>query len=227
MITFRSKCLEALLLTALLGCATTHQEIGSTDNSKSQDSKATAQADTHGDMKLPPGMTAADMQAGAAAATPGKQHQMLAHGTGHWSGTCKMWMTAEAAPMSSPTSSTVSMLMGNRFRKVEYSGDMPGMGQFEGLGFTGFDNVSQKFVSTWFDNMGTGMMTGEGTLSPDGKSLTWMFQYNCPIQKKLVTMRQVETYTSDNAMTLDMYGADPHSGKEYRMMHIDLSRTSS
>jgi hypothetical protein len=220
-----TNCLKALALTAaLVGCATTHEEIGSTDNPKTQDTKT---AKSPADMKLPPGMTAADMQACAAAATPGKQQAMLAHGAGQWSGTCKLWMTPEAEPVSSPTSSTVSMLMDGRFRKVECSGDMPGMGPFQGMGFAGFDNVAQKYAMTWYDNCGTGMMTGDGTLSSDGKTLTWTLHYNCPIQKKLVTMREVETYTSDNAMTLDMYGNDPHSGKEFKMMHIELTRQSS
>jgi hypothetical protein len=101
---------------------------------------------------------------------------------------------------------------------------MPGMGPFNGFGIYGFDNVSQKFQSTWIDNMGTGMMVGTGELSPDGKSVTWDFTYNCPIQKKPVHMREVDTFTSPNSRTLEMFGADPKSGKEYKMMSIELTK---
>ena len=77
--------------------------------------------------------------------------------------------------------------MDGRYTKSEYKGDIPGMGAFHGLGYNGFDNVSQKFVSFWLDNMGTGIMEGEGTLSPDGRTMTWTFEYNCPINKRPAT----------------------------------------
>jgi hypothetical protein len=67
-------------------------------------------------------------------------------------------------------------------------------------------------------------MTGTGELSKDGKVMTWNYTYNCPITKKQAVMRQVETYTSPTTMTLDMYTNDPKSGKEYKCMHIDLTK---
>ena len=49
----------------------------------------------------------------------------------------------------------------------EYSGKfkMPGADgkmkdmNFKGISLDGYDNVKQKFVSTWIDNMGTGIMS--------------------------------------------------------------------
>jgi hypothetical protein len=35
----------------------------------------------------------------------------------------------------------------------------------------GYDNAKKKFVSTWIDNMGTGMMTAEGEWNPSKKSI--------------------------------------------------------
>ena len=102
---------------------------------------------------------------------------------------------------------------------------MPGgMGRFNGFGLYGFDDVSQNFVSTWIDSMGTGMMTGTGELSADGKTLTWSYTYNCPITKKPAPIREVETITGDNTRTLEMFGLDPRTGKEFRMMRIELTR---
>lgn len=211
--------LTAISLTAFMGCASTNQDVGSDEYAYSK-SQSSSQSNAASQMQ-------ADMQACMAAAAPGKQHEMLARGAGHWSGTSSMWMAPDTQPVTSKVSSNVTTLMDGRFTKCETSGDMPGMGPFQGLGFYGFDNVSQKYVSTWLDNCGTGMMTGDGTMSADGNTMTWTYHYNCPITKKMVTMRQVEHRTSDNAMTLDMYGNDPHSGKEFKMMHIDLTRQSS
>ena len=146
-------------------------------------------------MQLPPGWTEADMQACITAGTPGAMHEFLARGAGKWQGKNSMWMYPGAQPMTSECTSTVTPVMDGRYVRVEIAGEMPGMGPFTGFGIYGFDNVSQKFVSSWIDNMSTGIMNGTGELSPDGKVLTWNFSYHCPIAKKQVTLREVETIT--------------------------------
>jgi hypothetical protein len=172
----------------------------------------------------PPGMTEADMQACMEAGTPGAQHAFLAEAIGTWQGKCTHWMTPEAPPVSSEMTSTVSAMLDGRFTKCEMKGDMPGMGPFSGYGVSGFDNVSQKFVSTWMDNCSTGIMNGTGELSADGKTLTWNFTYNCPITKKAMVMREIERRTGKDAVTLEMFGTDPKSGKEFKMMEIAMTR---
>ena len=135
-----------------------------------------------------------------------------------------MWMAAGTEPTLSECTTNVTSIMDGRYIKTEVLGDMPGMGPFNGFGISGFDNVSQKYVSTWIDNCGTGIMTGTGELSADAKTMTWTFTYNCPIQKKPVTMRQVEHYTGHDTMTLEMFGPDPKTGKEYKSMEISYTR---
>lgn len=177
-----------------------------------------------GEMPSIPGMTAEDMQKYAAAATPGKQHQFLQKDVGNWRCKTTMWMTPDSEPMTSEGTSTAKSLMDGRFTQVEMDGEMPGMGPYHGIGIYGYDNVSKKFVSTWIDNMSTGMMTGVGELSDDGKTLTWEFTGNCPIAGKPITMREVETTTGPNTKTLEMFGSPPHGGKEFKMMRIELTR---
>jgi hypothetical protein len=179
------------------------------------------------EIKLPPGWTEEDMQACMLAATPGKMHERLAKGVGVWEGKTKMWMMPGAEPTTSECTSTVTPLMDGRYTKCEIKGEMPGMGPFEGFGIYGFDNVSQKFVSSWVDNQGTGMMNGTGVLSDDGKVLSWKCTYNCPITKKSAVIRQIETTTSPTTMTLEMYGAEPKSGKEFKMMQIEFTKKSA
>jgi len=62
-------------------------------------------------------------------------------------------------------------------------------------------------------------------LSKDGKTLTWTFECNCPLTKKPVTMRQVETVTGPGKKTLEMFGAEPKSGEEFKMMRIELTKS--
>lgn len=173
---------------------------------------------------LPPGWTEADMQACAVAAMPGPMHEHLQGSTGVWEGKTSMWMAPGMPAMNSTCTSTITPAMDGRFVKCEYSGDMPGMGPFKGMGINGFDNVSGKFQSTWIDNMGTGIMFGTGELSADKKVLTWNYNFNCPVTKKPAVMRLVETSTGKDSMKLEMYTNDPKSGKEYKMMEIVFTR---
>jgi len=177
-------------------------------------------------VQLPPGWSEKDMQACMIAGTPGKMHEKLAESAGVWEGETTMWMFPGADPTKSPCTSTVTSIMDGRFVRVEMKSEMPGMGPYHGLGFYGFDNVSKKFVSTWLDNHMTGMSHGTGKLSADEKTLNWEYVANCPLTGKPEVMREIVTFTSPDSQTLEMYGNDPKSGKEFKIMHIDLKRTS-
>ena len=41
---------------------------------------------------------------------------------------------------------------------------------YRGHGMTGFDNVTDKYWSTWNDSMSTGIMVTEGTCDAQGKA---------------------------------------------------------
>jgi Protein of unknown function (DUF1579) len=221
----RILCLAAPV--ALAACATTtHEDVGPDSHSATSSQAGKAQGDMP-QMKLPPGWTEADMKTLMAAMTPGPMQQKMSRGVGHWAGKFTQWMAPDTEPMTTPCTCTLTSVMEGRFVKNEFACDMPGMGPFQGLGFYGYDNVAQKPVATWLDSMATGIMNGDGTFSSDGNTLTWNYHTMCPLTKKAEIMREVEKYTSDNSMTIDMYGNDPKSGKEFHMMHIDLTRQSS
>jgi hypothetical protein len=174
-------------------------------------------------IKLPPGWTEADMQACMLASTPGKMHEQLAKAAGDWQGKQTMWMYDGAEPLQNPITSRVTPIMDGRYLKIEFSGQSA-MGPFSGLGITGYDNVTRKVVSTWIDNWSTGIMVGSGEVSDDGKTITTNMSHNCPINKKPAIIRQIETLTGPNTKTLEMFSTDPKSGREFKMLSIELTR---
>jgi len=186
-----------------------------------KDAKPAAQQEP----KLPPGWTKEDFAAFIAAATPGKLHERLKQEVGVWHGKNTMWMAPGAPPIESESTSTVTPLFDGRFTRCEMKGEMPGMGPYDGLMISGYDNITQKFVSTWIDNFSTSIAQGEGELSKDGKTLTWTYTCNCPLTKKPVAMRQIETVTGPGKKTLEMFGAEPKTGKEFQMMRIELTKS--
>ena len=177
--------------------------------------------------QLPPGWTAEDMQACILAGTPGKMHEHLAKSVGEWQGKTKTWMAPDTEPISSACKVVMTPAMEGRYVKTDWTGDIPGMGPYHGFGIYGYDNVAKKFVSTWIDNHSTGIMKGHGKLSEDGKQLTWQFEYMCPVTEKPTVMREIETVTGPDAKKIEMYATDPKSGKEYKMMEVELSKKPS
>lgn len=176
------------------------------------------------EMPLPPGWTAEDMQKCTAAGTPGEMQVKLHQMVGTWKGTNEMWMVPGMPGMKSEQTWEITDVYDGRYTKIHVSGEMPGMGKFDGMGFTGFDNVSKKVVSTWLDTMSTGIMYGEGEFSTDGKSLTLNYKVNCPITEKAVPFRQVQHFMDANTVHVEFYGTDPKTGSEYKCMESTLKR---
>src|SRR5262249_28225517 len=105
---------------------------------------------------------AAMMAAWQKYATPGEGHAVLKPIAGSWTCAVKMWMAPDAPPQESPATSESKMIMGDRYLQEEVKGSFQGM-PFSGMGITGYDNIKKKYVGAWVDNMGTGVMTSEGT----------------------------------------------------------------
>lgn len=176
------------------------------------------------EMKLPPGWTPDDMKKMADAGTPGPMHAMLAKHVGTWKGQATMWMAPDTEGLKSEVTMTCVSLMDGRFTQVQMKGDTP-MGPMDGLALYGYDNVAKKFQSTWVTNCGTGMMTGTGELQSDGSTINWNYTSSCPIAQKACSMREIEKIVNENTISFQTFGADPKSGKEFKMYEVTLTRT--
>ena len=86
----------------------------------------------------------------------GPMQQMMAKSVGVWNANITMWTNPGADPMNSTEEVTYAMIMGGRYLQYTSKGQMYGM-PFEGVSTTGYDNSKKIFVSSWIDNMGTGM----------------------------------------------------------------------
>jgi hypothetical protein len=170
----------------------------------------------------PPGeaeMMAAMMKAGE----PGENHKHLGRMAGDWEYTSKMWMAPGQAPEESKGTMHGEMLMGGRYLQHHWKGNMMGM-PFEGMGTEGYDNTTKKFMSNWIDNMGTGMMTSTGTCDEAGKVCTLTGDMVDPMSGQTMTTKEVITWIDNDHFKNEMYGKNPASGNEMKMMEINASR---
>ena len=167
--------------------------------------------------------TQAMMATWQAYASPNDNHKMLDPLVGTWSHVAKWWMTPDSQPETSKGTSETKWVMGGRY--LQHAAKGMSMGQpFEGMGFTGFDNGRQTYQTIWMDNMGTGMMIGEGSYDSSKKTLTDHGRFTDPMVGQR-SYRGVITFIDDDRYSYEMYGAD-ENGKEFRMMEILYTRTN-
>jgi hypothetical protein len=127
-------------------------------------------------------------------------------------------------PVESSGRSEQKMILDGRFLQQDYNGDMMGT-PFQGLGVTGYDNHTGKYMSTWMDTMGTAIMMFEGTASADGRTITQTGRYDDPVQGPM-EWRSVTRVIDDNTLEMEMY-ATGKSGKEEQMMEITYTRAKA
>ncbi|MBI2841379.1 MAG: DUF1579 domain-containing protein [Acidobacteria bacterium] len=186
-----------------------------------QNSKEHPQGTEHPKSSEHPASTDPMMKAWMEFATPGAPHQGLLGMVGTWDTTVKFFMDP-ANPSESKGTSTYTSLLDGRYVQEVADGSAMGM-PFHGLGIYGYDNLTKKYVSCWIDNMGTGLMTGTGSMSADGKMLTWMSTSSDPMSGKEQSYRSTMLQATADQYVFEMFGPGPE-GKEAKMMSITYNR---
>ena len=160
-----------------------------------------------------------------------ENHKLLSSMDGSWTFNIKMWMNPDpnAAPQQSKGTATRKSVMGGRFVVMDVTGKMQmpdATGkmkdmQFKGMGVEGYDNVKQKFVSSWIDNMGTGIQFSDGTYDPATKTLTYTSEIEM-MPGMQTPVREVIKLTDKDHMMLEWY--ETHGGQEKKTMEIAYAR---
>lgn len=160
-----------------------------------------------------------------------ENHKLLAGLAGTWTYDIKMWMNPDpnAPPQQSKGTAVRKPMMDGRYFIGEFTGKMQMPGPdgkmkdmtFKGMSFEGYDNAKQKFVSSWIDNMGTGIMMSEGTYDPATKAFTYTSEIEMmPGMKQKV--REVIKIVDNNHHTFEWY--EDRGGQEAKTMEITYAR---
>ena len=153
--------------------------------------------------------------------TPGDVHKMIAKSDGKWNAEVSMWMAPDSAAEKSTAVCENKMILGGRYQQSVHKGTMMGM-PFEGMSLLGYDNAKKTFMSSWVDNMGTGIMYMEGTWDEATKSINFKGRSVDPVTGKDMEIREVFKLVDDNNQLLEMYCTT--DGKEMKTMEIKFSR---
>jgi hypothetical protein len=93
--------------------------------------------------------------------------------------------------------------------------------EFHGMEIDGFDNVKKKFVSSWVDNMGTGIMLSEGTYDAATKTITYTSEEE-PMPGMKMKVRELVKLTDKDHHTFEFY--EDRGGTEVKTMEITSIR---
>ena len=163
----------------------------------------------------------AGMEAWMKAATPGTEHKGLMSMVGTWDAKVRIWPAPGAPAMESAGTSVNTSVLGGRWIQQTFSGTFMGM-PFNGIGYTGYDNIQKAYVGSWMDSSSTSMMTSISTAA-DGKTITYSSTMQDPMTGKAATGTTRITMVDADHTNMEMWGAGP-DGKMYKSMEIMYSR---
>jgi hypothetical protein len=132
----------------------------------------------------------------------GAPHKTLASLAGTWS-THMKWTEMDGTAKESRGTATFTPVLGGRYVRQDVQSSMDGK-PFEGVGYLGFENARQKYVSVWMDSMGTGLYLSTGDADPSGKKITYAAQMYW-IGGQEFNSRDVFTIVSDKQLTFEMF----------------------
>lgn len=208
----------ALIALGFISCKNETKESIETDNSMATDSIVNEETET---VEAP--MDSVAMQkAWEAYMTPGETHKMMAAEEGSWNNEMTFWMGEGGEATKATSTAEIKMILGGRYQEANYKGDMMGM-PFEGRATIAYDNNTKEIVSTWIDNMGTGMMVMHGTYDDATKTIKSLGTMVDPMTGKERKVREVYTIVDDNTRKMEMFET-LEGGEEYKSMEILMKR---
>ncbi len=151
---------------------------------------------------------------------PGPEHQQLAKLAGTWDVSCIFWMKPDEPATETMGVEVMRSIFDGRYLVGEFSASIHGK-PFMGHSILGYNRVTKQHLSTWYDNMGTGITVLSGPSEDGGKTVTYAGDMVCP-QYGQVSLRQIETFRSDDLFTRVMYQIK--DGNERKSMELTYTR---
>lgn len=156
-------------------------------------------------------------------ATPGTEHQWIAKSAGTW--TCDsvaQWMDPKTPATYNKATSVEKPFANGLYMEGEYTSSMMGQPMM-GKSIFGYDKMKKKYVMSWVDNLGSGIVRMEGDYDAATKTLHLKGKQSDPVTATETDIRQEQKWIDDNTYVMIMYGTG-HDGKEAKFMEGTFKR---
>ena len=162
------------------------------------------------------------MEAWQKAATPGEPHKKLDALVGTFDAKVRSTVDPSKPPEDSTGTSVNSWVLGGRYVQQEFDGSFMGE-PFNGIGYTGYDNVQKKYLSVWMDTAGTGMMWMTAAPDKTGKTMAGSARIWDPMTQKPATVESKMTVIDNDHHNFELWGKAPN-GRQIKLMEIQYTR---
>lgn len=152
---------------------------------------------------------------------PGPMHDHILATEGSWSVQARVW-EGGAEPTVSTARSTAQAIMGGRFVRSEYEGQMFGR-PYKTIGLMGYNNAKKQYEAVWVDDFNSNISFTIGQASPDGKTITFEGVWEGPNDMKS-PYRMVYAFSRDG-YTVTSFAR--HGGAEVKEMELVYKRTGA
>lgn len=156
---------------------------------------------------------------------PGPEHKLLASLQGTWTANVKSWF-GPGEPTESTGTMVRKMIMDGRYLQESFKGEFLGS-KFHGMGIVAYDVNKKKFVTTWIDNMTTGISMMQGSYDADNKTFTSLGEEDNPAVGGKIKTRDVLKIISADEQRFEMFRTPLKTGKESKVMEITYTRKKS
>src|SRR5262245_51167298 len=156
---------------------------------------------------------------------PGPEHKILASMEGTWTAKVKSWF-GPGEPKESTGTMVRKMIMDGRYLQETFKGEFLGT-KFEGMGIVAYDVNKKKYVTSWIDNMTTGISMMQGSYDADSKTLTSLGEEDNPAMGGKMKTRDVLKMISADEQRFEMFRTPQKTGKEFKVMEITYTRQKS
>lgn len=152
------------------------------------------------------------------ATQPGERHKQLDGLAGSWDVVVR-FKYGPGPERQGKASSEAKWILGGRFLQQDYQSES---GQVT-LQFVGYDNQKKQFLEVKMDNMDTGVLYTEGTISEDGKVITKVGNRTDPMTGETRRLRTKTTIIDRDHYTVEWFQADG-GGQEQKVVTMIHTR---
>ncbi len=174
-------------------------------------------------MFIPGGLTAQekkDRPQGPPADGPGPAHKQIVGLAGSWDVTVTYVLSGSERTGTARCES--HWILGGRFLQQEYNSNFMGK-PYTVLQLLGYDNQKKKTIELMMNNLSTGVLHNEGSISEDGKVITNEGESLDHETGKPVKLRTVTTIIDEDHYTLEWFRPGP-TGKDEKVVSMSHRR---
>lgn len=157
------------------------------------------------------------MKAWKASIQPVEEHELMSKMAGEWVSSNAVWVTPDAPVQKTTGYAVKKMIIGDRYLTEEIKSESMGL-PMEGRAVMAFDRNQNKFIYTWIDNFGTGIMVFEGESTGENQ-ITLQTDYLEPMSGKNQVHIMVLTVENEKSHKMEYY-LQAEDGKKVKTMEV-------